>query len=43
MQLDLKTFKKLEKICKAERRGPGLQVAKLIEDEFERMFRAGRD
>ena len=43
VQLDLKTFKKLEKICKAERRGPGLQVAKLIEDEFERMFRAGRD
>ena len=38
VQLDLKTFKKLEKSCKAGKRGPGLQVAKLIEDEFEKIF-----
>ena len=38
VQLDLRTFKKLEKICKAERRGPGLQVTKLIEEEYEKMF-----
>ena len=40
VQLDLKTFKKLEKICKVEKRGPGLQVAKLIEDEYEKLFNA---
>ena len=38
VQLDLKTFKKLEKICKAEKRGPGLQVAKLIDEEYERIM-----
>ena len=38
VQLDLKTFKKLEKICKAEKRGPGLQVTKLIEEEYQKLF-----
>ena len=38
--MDLKTFKKLEKICKAEKRGPGLQVIKLIEEEYARLFEA---
>lgn len=42
VQLDLKTFKKLEKICKAEKRGPGLQVAKLIDEEYERMFKEAK-
>ena len=39
VQLDLKTFKKLEKICKAEKRSQGLQVAKLIEEEYARLFK----
>ena len=39
VQLDLRTFKRLEKICKAERRGPGFQVAKLIDEEYERIFK----
>lgn len=42
VQLDLRTFKKLEKICKSERRGPGLQVAKLIDEEYERIFKEAK-
>ena len=43
VQLDLKTFKKLEKICIAERRGPGFQVAKLTTRTFIQFVRETGD
>ena len=43
VQLDLKTFKKLEKICKADRCGPGFQVAKLTTLTFLQFVRETGD
>ena len=43
VQLDLRTFKKLEKICIIEKRGPGFQVAKLTTRTFMQFVRETGD